>query len=85
MTIVNARAERLRRSLALKLKEGEWSGRTRRLIPGEKVLRDLKRHFRMEAKKKLMPKPYRHKSCSRGYLFEFRHARGIGMPDRVRL
>ncbi|MEJ0043632.1 MAG: hypothetical protein WDM81_16060 [Rhizomicrobium sp.] len=50
------------------------------------MFRDLEARFRLRAKLQAMPKPYvRKTSLPRGYLFDFKDARGIGIPRRLAL
>jgi hypothetical protein len=86
MKIVNTRMERLQRALDAKLRPAMTDVRMGRAIPAEKVFRDLKARSRLRAKLPVMPKPYTRKtSLPRGYLFDFKDARGIGVPRSLTL
>ncbi len=84
--IIDARTRRLQRALDAKIRPAVAGARMGRAIPAEKVFRDLEARFRLRAKLQAMPKPYvRKTSLPRGYLFDFKDARGIGIPRRLAL
>ena len=86
MDLVDARKNRLRRALDAKLRPALMQVRMGQGIPADKVLRDLTARMRLRAKKQMMPKPYvRRTSLPRGYLFNFKDERGIGVPRSLRL